>query len=179
MNLIVLTTETSHHAHFVRELAAREPAVKVFIETGLAEFPYPTRHSFEDERDAMERQLWFGGRPANISDFAEAERVADINDSGVARALHISRPDLVIAFGTRRLCAEILAALPERIVNLHGGDPEQYRGLDTHLWAIWHRDFAGLVTTIHHVDLDLDTGEVIAKEPLRLAKAMRLHALRA
>src|SRR5262249_30235149 len=54
-----------------------------------------------------------------------------------------------------------------------------YRGLDTHLWTIYHEDFANLVTTLHHLDADLDTGDIVVQSALPLAKGMHLHELRA
>ena len=59
------------------------------------------------------------------------------------------------------------------------GDPRQYRGLDTHLWAIYHGDFGGLVTCLHHVDLQLDTGDIVDCRPVPIARDMELHELRA
>ena len=48
-------------------------------------------------------------------------------------------------------------------INLHGGDPEKYRGLDSHLWSIYHEDWASLVSTLHVVSKDLDAGDSIEK----------------
>ena len=64
-------------------------------------------------------------------------------------------------------------------LNLHGGNPERYRGLDTHLWAIYHNDFHDLVTTIHHVDADLDTGDIVLQSELRFEPNTQLHQMRA
>ena len=68
---------------------------------------------------------------------------------------------------------------PKHIYNLHGGDPEIYRGLDTHLWAIFHKDFNNLYTTLHRVDPELDTGNVISKKKLSLKNISDLYKLRA
>jgi methionyl-tRNA formyltransferase len=62
---------------------------------------------------------------------------------------------------------------------LHGGHPEEYRGLDSHLWAIYHEDFNNLVTTLHHVDPELDAGDVVLQEQLALTPGMELWQLRA
>ena len=64
-------------------------------------------------------------------------------------------------------------------LNLHGGNPERYRGLDTHLWSIYHNDFGDLVTTLHHVDADLDTGDIVFQSKLKVEAGTRLHQLRA
>ena len=67
----------------------------------------------------------------------------------------------------------------QRIFNLHWADPEKYRGLDTHLWAIYHKDFGGLITTLHHLDTGLDTGDIVLQGAIPLHHKMKLHELRA
>ncbi|WP_377806343.1 hypothetical protein ABNQ38_06625 (plasmid) [Azospirillum sp. A29] len=72
----------------------------------------------------------------------------------------------------------LLSLCPGAFLNLHGGDPEDCRGFDTHLWAIYHGDFAALATTLHHVSPDLDAGDIVATLPLPLHRGMGLHQLR-
>ena len=62
--------------------------------------------------------------------------------------------------------------------NLHGGDPTKYRGLDTHLWSIYYKDFSSLVTTLHRLDEGVDTGEIVEKETLIFNKHTSLINLR-
>ena len=64
-------------------------------------------------------------------------------------------------------------------INLHGGDPEKYRGLDSHLWSIYHEDWASLVSTLHVVSKDLDAGDIIEKRSIDLLKTKDLYSLRA
>ncbi len=64
------------------------------------------------------------------------------------------------------------------MLNLHGGNPEHYRGLDTHLWAIYHNDFDNLVSTLHSVDSGIDTGDIIFQSQIRLEPGTRIHHLR-
>ena len=65
------------------------------------------------------------------------------------------------------------------IINLHGGDPEKYRGLDSHLWTIYHEDWDRLITCLHILDEKLDNGDIIAKKHLDLSKITDLSRLRA
>jgi methionyl-tRNA formyltransferase len=178
MRIAVLTTETLHHAHFVRELASRGHDVLALIETEGVVPPYETGHPFEAARDEHERAVWFGGRPGRVADFAESRTASDINGAEPVATLRGFTPDLAVCFGTRRLKADLIGASGDRLVNLHGGDPEKYRGLDTHLWAVWHRDFVGLQTCLHRVDDRLDTGEIVQCLPVQLAPGSGLHQLR-
>ncbi len=178
MRLIVLTTETPHHAYFVREVARRHVLERVLIETGGVSAPYETRHAFEDTRDAREQAHWFDGHEASISDFAESETFTSLNGADAVARLRGLSADAIIVFGTRRLNPEVIATCPDGMINLHGGDPEHYRGLDTHLWAVWHGDFAGLITTLHRVNPELDDGDIVGRQSITLEPGMTLADLR-
>src|SRR5262249_48677632 len=104
--------------------------------------------------------------------------VPNMNDASAVAALSELAPEAVLVFGTGWLRAPVIAVQPRLMLNLHGGDPEEYRGIDSHLWAIYHRDFPALVTTLHRVAPDLDDGEVVLQAPVPLRRNMGLHELR-
>lgn len=179
MRIAVLTTDTLHHAHFVRELAREQRDLHVFNEMRKIKAPFETAHPFENRRQAYERDLWFAGRDARIADFVQPRDIVSMNDTEAVGALRALKPDIVVVFGTGRLSVELIATCNEAIYNLHGGDPQEYRGLDSHLWAIYHRDFAGLKTTLHQLDSELDNGDIVAMSPIPLVRDMTLEQLRA
>lgn len=178
IRVLVLTTPTLHHAYFVRELGMRVPDLRVFVETRVLNAPFPTAHPMEEARDAHEREVWFAGRDAKIADFAQTASFASMNDDDAVAAIKDAHPELIIVFGTGNLSQRVIGCLPDGILNLHGGDPEQYRGLDSHLWAIYHGDFQGLVTTLHRLTDDLDAGDIVGARPVKVVKSMPLHQLR-
>jgi folate-dependent phosphoribosylglycinamide formyltransferase PurN len=179
LKVAILTTEALHHAYFAREIARACDAIAICEKRYAVACPFETHHSFEDEREAYEADRWFDGRKSRISDFVATREVETMNESGALSALQNEKPDFVIVFGTGVLKPFLCEAFAGRIFNLHGGDPENYRGLDTHLWAIYHRDFAGLVTTLHRLDAGLDSGDIVAMGSLPLTKDMKLNGLRA
>jgi methionyl-tRNA formyltransferase len=179
VKLAVLTTETLHHLHFVQAVGRAHEIGLVVVETSIAHASFPTDHPFERDRDACERDCFFNSRPPALADLAQVLNVPRASDPAAIAALHRTAPDVILVFGTGRIRPEVIALAPERIINLHGGDPEHYRGLDTHLWAIYHRQFDQLITTLHHVTDDLDAGDVIGRTPLRIEPGLRLHQLRA
>jgi len=179
-HLAVLTTETTHHAYFVREMAAHARNLTVFLEERRLEPPYKCSHPYEQYRERHEAERWFAGRKPAISTLAETRSFDRLNDPAAVRAVKGTMADVIIVFGTSRLKpAMIDAAGPRRILNLHGGDPETYRGLDTQIWAIWHRDYGGLVTTLHHLASELDAGDIVSQGSIQIHHNMRLHELRA
>lgn len=178
MKVAVLTTETTHHAYFVRGLAGAVGVELVVVERNSVTPTFETHHPFEDERDAYERNAWFGGRPPSMQDLAPTLKAESINADQVVAALNRVKPDVVVVFGTGRLLAATIRTCSDGLLNLHGGDPQEYRGLDSHLWAIYHRDFGGLVTTLHCVNEELDDGDIVLQAPLPICRDMRLSELR-
>jgi methionyl-tRNA formyltransferase len=179
VKLALLTTDTLHHAFFLAELRRHFPVDAVLIETRAPAAPFPCAHAFEAERDAHERAVFFAGARASVRDFGACREFPDVNAPEALQALRDAAPDAVLVFGTGKLKGPLLQAFPGRLVNLHGGDPEEYRGLDSHLWAVYHKDFRSLVTTLHFVERDLDTGGIIQQGDVPLARGMGLHELRA
>lgn len=166
MRLAILTTETQHHAHFVREMGRNWDVGRVFVETDGVRAPFDTAHPFEAEREEREAAHWFGGQRGRIADFADTQCFASMNAPAAVQAVVDYAPDVTLVFGTGRLHQAVISAAG-LILNLHGGDPEDYRGLDSHLWAIYHGDFTGLVTTLHRLSLGLDEGDIVLQEHLR------------
>lgn len=179
MNIAFLTTDTLHHAHFLREFGSAYGVGSVFLETRSSPPAYSCAHPFEADRDEHERGTFFGGKSASVKDFAPCREFPNMGSSEAYAAVRAAGPDALLVFGTGKLKGPLLAEYAGRIVNLHGGDPEEYRGLDSHLWAIYHKDFGGLVTTLHHLERDLDTGGIIQQGQVELRKGMGLHELRA
>lgn len=178
MRIAVLTTRTTHHCWFVRELAHHHPLQLVMVEKRRPAPAFPIHHPFEDARDIFEREVWFNGGEAAFPGDVDVIEVECVNDPPSVARLVKAAPDIVVTLGVGWLFSPVLEICRDGIVNLHGGDPEQYRGLDSHLWAIYHGDFEGLVTTLHRIAPRLDSGEIVLQAAVPLRRDMPLHALR-
>jgi methionyl-tRNA formyltransferase len=178
IKLVLLTTDTTHHLFYAWMLSGRFPIAATFLETRQLKPRFETAHPFELERDAYEREVLLAGCRSSFRDLGSTHVVESMNDHTSLRDLLACEPDVVIVFGTGRLKGGLATIARTACLNLHGGNPEQYRGLDTHLWAIYHDDFANLVTTLHHLDEDLDTGDIVMQSQLPIASSTRLHELR-
>ena len=179
MKIVLLTTETTHHTYYAWKLNAQFPLAAIVLETRRWVAPFETSHPFEVLRDTYEREVLLADCKSTFTDIADTRVLETVNsDEGVA-SLRALAPDVIIIFGTGRVSAQLIALPTTACLNLHGGNPEHYRGLDTHLWAIYHRDFLNLVTTLHRVDAELDTGDIVFQSQLQIDKHSRLHHLRA
>ncbi len=178
MRVVLLTTDTTHHLYYAWKLSERFPLRALFLEARHLEPPFDTRHAFEKRRDSYEREVLLAGCPGSFAMFAETHEVESMNEAVAATALHSISPDVILVFGTGKLLPPVFGAARVACLNLHGGNPEHYRGLDSHLWTIYHGDFDNLVTTLHYVDGELDAGDIVFQMGLRLTPQMGLHELR-
>lgn len=179
MRILLLTTDTTHHAYYVWKLSERFPLQAIFLETTGTISRFETAHPFEKLRDTYERDVLLDGFSSTLEQLAETYRFPSVNSRESVAALQKLSPEVVIVFGTGKLHQSVIQIASVACLNLHGGNPEHYRGLDTHLWAIYHEDFDNLVTTLHHVDIDLDTGDIVCQAQIKLGRSVKLHELRA
>ena len=178
MNVCVLTTETSHHAYFVKCLKEAGYDITAIVErTGLSP-PFEVSHRTDHLRDEYEISTCFDGVEKKISDLVATLVVDNVNDTASLNYLRAESPDIVVVFGTRKIEPSLIELVEDRIVNLHGGNPEQYRGLDSHLWAMYHRDFGSLVTALHRLNIRLDDGDVIIQRSIPLQRNLSFHQFR-
>ena len=178
MKIMILTTDTHHHTYFVRKVMESFPISDIIAETGFIKTPFDTRHPFEDERTAYEKETFFDGADMKLADTYPAIEVTSVNDASSEEHIKHISPDIVLVFGTGKINKRLINICPDGFINLHGGNPEEYRGLDSHLWAIYHRDFGNLIVTLHRLNAGIDDGDIILQAPISLKKAMKIYEIR-
>ena len=172
---MVLSSDTLHHRYMLSQLQnINYLCLSVVFETSQIQAPFKTGPVFDNDENAFEQDV-FG--KISIKDLPTVT-VEDINSPESQAAVSRFRPDLGVVFGTKRLSNEIIDLFPRGLLNVHRGIAQKYRGLDSDLWAIYHRDYESIGTTIHRVDSTLDTGDIVAQRTLRLFQEMRCHKLR-
>jgi folate-dependent phosphoribosylglycinamide formyltransferase PurN len=179
MKIVLLTTDTTHHTFYAWQLSQYFPLQAIFVETRCWKPPFETFHSFEELRDNYERSVLLADFKGTLADVAETHIIESVNNNASVAALQAYAPDVLLIFGTGKLHSPVIEIPSAACLNLHGGNPEHYRGLDTHLWAIYHRDFENLVSTLHKVEAEFDTGDIVSQAQLELKKTTKLHELRA
>ena len=92
--------------------------------------------------------------------------------------LNENKPDVILVYGTRIIKNPLIRICPEGIINLHGANPEKYRGLDSHLWAIYHNIFDEFDVSLHRINSKIDDGEILGTAKIQIHKNLKLHMLR-
>ncbi|MDH3280999.1 MAG: formyltransferase family protein [Gammaproteobacteria bacterium] len=178
MRLIVLTTGSVRRRHFVRALQCIAPVTRAFIETGKQVPPDDTFHSFERKSKDYEKSMWFNGRPPPFEDIVETQYFPCLNNPNALHAIAETRSHMMLVFGTRKLSQSVIDICPSGAFNIHTGDPERYRGLDAHLWAIYQGDFDAVSVAMHRLTAELDGGETLATRRVPINPEMSLFQLR-
>jgi methionyl-tRNA formyltransferase len=180
MKIAILCGGDTHHHFLINSLIQHGVDVGVVgIEHDKILPPFEVKHPFESVRLESEAQI-FGALGKDI--YRSNCPVIDfdnVNDHNTLKRFQEYSFPITFVIGTRRLLPETIESFIGHLLNFHGGDPSYYRGLDSHLWTIYHRDFSRLATTLHRVSNQLDTGDIIYKRPLEIHRGMGLHELRA
>ncbi|HSK97939.1 MAG TPA: formyltransferase family protein [Euzebyales bacterium] len=111
------------------------------------------------ERELV-RLLFPGGRKPAVR-FAKVPSRLLNEDRGVA-LLRSLEPEVLVLCGSPILKRPVLAVPAKATVNLHFGIAPEYRGEDAVLHALRRNDSAHVGVTLHHVDLGVDTGRLLA-----------------
>ena len=148
------------------------------LETSQASAPFDTNHPFEPQRDEYERRVLLAGGPQSCREVGRVHEWRRVNEAPAVEMLEAMQPDVILVFGTGIIRPAVFRAAGIACLNLHGGNPETYRGLDSHLWAIYHGDFENLITTLHVVDDRIDTGDIVSQSHLEIPRGLELYQLR-
>ena len=176
-NIILLTTKTPHHFYFINQIA-KLCNLSVIFESKILKPTFKIKHNYEKKQFLYEKKIWFNNSKIQIHEKLNSINISNINNYKAIKFIKLNKPDIIFSFGVSRLKKIFLKKFKNKIYNFHGGDTSFYRGLDSHLWSLYHNDIRGLKVTLHEIDEKLDTGYVVFKEKLLLKKSKYLYQLR-
>tara|TARA_B100001057_G_scaffold492738_2_gene585737 strand:- start:887 stop:1600 length:714 start_codon:yes stop_codon:yes gene_type:complete len=177
MQVLILTTNTIHHTYFVKKLTKLNIEINVICERRRIKYPFSTFHKFEKKRDQYEKKKWFKKKISILKQSKSLQFVDNINSLD-PKKLNFSKYKIIFVFGIGILKKKFLSKIKSHILNFHGGNPEKYRGLDSHLWAIRNKDFKNFTVTLHKLITEVDKGKILFKKKINLYKNMKLYQLR-
>ncbi len=177
LKIVLLTTNTPHHIYFARKFSEKFNLSHIIFESKKIKFDYDTTHPFEVLTDDYEKK-YFKNKKITFKKIAPSTQCYDINSTKCLYKLKNLRPNIIFVYGTRKINTNIIECFAGKIFNFHGGNPNKYRGLDSLLWSIYFRDFSNILVTLHFLERDLDTGDIVYKQKVKLNKTMKLFMLR-
>ena len=150
INALILTTETPHHAYFVKSLIKnRYINFTVVIETIKKKPNFRVKHKIDRDFLKYENKKWFNSKNNKVKHYCTPLYSSSLNkDKKILKKLKTKSPSFIFIFGTSILSKKFLNNF-KNIYNFHGGDMENFRGLDSHLWSMYHNNFEDLFTYLH------------------------------
>lgn len=178
MRLAILTTKTTHHAFFAQEINKINNNVDIFIEKKKVFKKFKIDDSIEKKFSNFEKKKCFQESNSYLKEFNKIKEYSSFNSKKFFNFFKKKKYDLIIVFGSSILRERIINLNKKKIFNLHGGDPEKYRGLDSIYWSIFNSRFQDLVTTLHSLESKVDKGKIFSKKKIYLRKNMNFYEIR-
>lgn len=173
--IAILTTKTTHHIFFENQIFKKYKNIINIYETTSIKPKFQIDTLFEKKRENFEKKICFQNKKLKFKGRSYA--IKNINDKIIFKILEKHNIKYLIVFGTRKINKEIIKKYKNKIFNLHGGNPEEFRGLDSHYWSIYHNNFK-LYSCLHKLNFKLDDGDIVFLKKIKLKKNMKIHHLR-
>ena len=180
MKILILSTQTKHHTYFINKIAKHHNICGIIYERKVLKKDYPTGPFYDNLADKFEDKFFENEVPNDLSDDLKKKivEVHSVNNKHLQKYIKSMSPDLIITFGTGIVKPYIFNTAKWGTINIHRGQIDKYRGLDSDLWAIKNEDFDNIGVAIHYVDEDLDTGDVLSKGKVLLSNVEEIYHLR-
>jgi methionyl-tRNA formyltransferase len=178
-SIIILTGNDDRHKFFIHHLNANFSISEVYIEEG--KYPSPISMS-KDESNAWDwffrRREYYEKRLLSESSLCTAKNKPtttylnnnELNSEQTLINIKKANPGFIAVFGTSILKTPILKEFQNRLFNLHIGDPEFYRGSSCNFWPVYQGKLNYLSATIHRIDENIDTGDILERQAVSLSK---------
>jgi methionyl-tRNA formyltransferase len=178
LKILILTTKTNHHLFYLHQLSL-DSRLDIFtiFEKKINKFDFKTKHVLDNLRNSHEHSV-LKKKKIKYSFLKKKKEVWDVNSKTSINLIKKFNPEVIISYGIGKLKVKFLNNFQKKTFNLHGGDPEYYRGLDSFLWAIYHKDFNSFFVTLHKVNKTFDSGEVVYKKKLTINRKTNIYNLR-
>tara|TARA_A100000164_G_C21885577_1_gene762577 strand:+ start:126 stop:833 length:708 start_codon:yes stop_codon:yes gene_type:complete len=177
LKLSVLTTDTPHHRYFLQKISAKYEIDSIFYETKSLKPNFDNSSPFAEQEKVFEEESFFKDCSSSLLDI-DSFFFETLNSEDAIEILGSRNLSIGVVFGTGKLNPEVINQFSDYLMNIHRGIPQKYRGLDSDLWAIKNNDFRNIGTTLHIVEPDLDTGDIVGQCILDINKSMRTHMIR-
>lgn len=184
LRVAVLCSDGPHHRYLVSALgAAGFDLLAVVIEPDAAQrrrryrarryrdWYWSTYHCWRRTAFGLDayRRRYFREAPAPITWPRVVLTVDWVNAAPVIDLLTRINPDITLVMGTSILSKRVLKVAGSCILNLHGGYLPDYRGNHCFFFAVSNGDFDKIGSTIHFVDANIDSGDLVEviRPPIR------------
>ena len=145
MKIALFTTETLHHIFYAKCISQYCSELVIFNEINQDISNYQKNNfidknenfEFHQKQYIFEKKLWFEEKQLSLADIAKTFAFDSLNSPEAISQISNFKFDIGFVYGTSRLSSDFINSFVQPLYNFHGGDTELYRGLDSHLWALY------------------------------------------
>ncbi len=119
----------------------------------------------QDEADKIDI-LFPGKQSIQYESDIPTIKAPSINDDSVYDYVKSIKPDIICVCGTSVIKPHIFSLAKIGAINIHVGITPEYRCAKPIEWALFNKDFENVGVTVHFIDEDVDTGEIIYQETI-------------
>ena len=178
-NLLAITGNQLPHKYFANQLGSHFKLSAVFIEK--VQYPDPPFNSdkeretwrdfFLNRKKTEESLLQFSknNRAQNNPKTFNIEK-GHLNSNKTLQLIRKFNPTIIVTFGTSLLGSKYLDLYPDRIINLHLGLSQFYRGSSCNFWPIFDLNPHLLGATVHFINKKVDSGNIVTQNKIDLDK---------
>ena len=177
--LLVITGNKLPHKYFLNQLSSQLTLSAVFIEN--VQYPDPFFNSDEERktwdeffliRQKTEKsllQIYENSFPQKNQKIFNIEKGC-LNSDKTLQLIQKINPTKIIIFGTNLLSSKYLKLYQDRILNLHIGLSQYYRGSSCNFWPIYDLKPQFLGATVHFLGEGIDDGNIVTQNTIALDK---------
>lgn len=96
--------------------------------------------------------------------------IDDANEEKCLRYLHQQQPDILLIYGCAILREPILKSPKMCVINIHGGWVPKYRNVHGEFWAVAHRNYSELATSLLITGPGIDDGDIVDQKLLEITQ---------
>ncbi len=177
--IAIISGPDLRHQYFISQLNFHIQLSAIFIENTF--YPEPPQLTFKEKvvwewffrRRANFEKKWFTPN-ATIIPKNDPEKFlipcGQINSDQIFKQFEKINPDVIAIFGSSLIGPNLLEKYSDKIINLHVGLPQYYRGSSCNFWPIHDKRLDCLGATIHLVNKKIDGGKILSQKKITLEK---------
>jgi methionyl-tRNA formyltransferase len=177
--VLVLGTDTPHRRFIINKLidAGKNITSCLFFESTVKpKFNNESPWSYEENTVLRDRYL--RETSGCLQRVSSVHHPVELTMENSIVKKFILDADFIIVSGTDRIKDELLAEIAEKSLNVHMGIAEEYRGLDSNLWAWYHQDYENIGVSLHKLAGSLDTGDLFRTGRVEVTSQTKVWELR-
>jgi len=175
---LIIGSDTLHRRYLINTLLDRKvPLIGVIFENTHIKPSFKTAPVYaEKEKHFLMNE--FKKYTRLDLDRVKHWNFSNANSERALKKIDSLEPIIGVVSGAGYLKKEVIEKFKDGLLNIHLGIAEEYRGLDSNLWAAYHSDFKNIGVTVHYVDTGLDTGDILNEERIQALDQVEAYKLR-